>query len=101
MDPNTRTGVYWIVWEERCGRWRLRGISRAAVGATVLLALLAAAAGVLIALTQEGRSWVGWAWAVWVLAVALAGGRVIAALSLGPIRRSPPIRDGTPDGDHR
>ena len=79
----------------------MRGISRAAVGATVLLALLAAAAGVLLALTQEGRAWVGWAWAVWVLAVALVGSRVIAALTLGPIRHSAPIRGDVLDGDYR
>jgi hypothetical protein len=101
VDPNARTGIYWIVWEDRRGNWRLRAISRAAAAATILLALLAASAGVLIALTQSGRPWVGWAWAGWVLAAAIVGGRTVAALGLGPIRRSAPIRGGTPDGDRR
>jgi hypothetical protein len=92
VDPNTRTGVYWIVWEERRGRWRLRAISRAAAGATFLLALLAATAGVLIALTQAGRPWVGWAWGAWVLAVAVVGARTVTALGPGLIRRSAPFR---------
>ncbi|MEA2512098.1 MAG: hypothetical protein QOF01_2762 [Thermomicrobiales bacterium] len=99
MDPSSRTGRYWIVWEERRGRWRLRGISRAAVAVTVLLAVLAAAAGVLIALTQAGEAWVGWAWAAWVLAVAAVGGRVLYALALGPVRRSAPVGSDRAEGD--
>jgi len=91
MDPNSRTGHYWMVWEERQGRWRLRAISRGAVLATLLLALLAASAGVLIALTQSETPWVGLVWAVWVLAVAVIGGRVLGEVGRGFIRRSAPI----------
>jgi hypothetical protein len=94
MDPSNRTGVYWIVWEERRGRWRLRGISRAAAGVTALLAVLAASGGVLLALTQVGTPWIGWLWALWVLAVALVGSRMLAALALGPIKRSAPVGGG-------
>ncbi len=101
MDPSSRTGRYWIVWEERRGRWRLRGVSRTAVAVTLLLAVLAALAGILIALTQAGTSWVGWAWAAWVLAVAAVGGRVLYALALGPVRRSAPVGSGRADGNRR
>src|SRR5215211_3232656 len=92
MEPGSRTGRYWIVWEERRGSWRLRGISRDAAAATVLLAVLAASAGVLVALTQVGRPWVGWAWAGWVLAAALVGARTVPALGRGAVRRSTPLR---------
>ena len=92
MDPTSRTGHYWIVWEERRGRWHLRGISRSAVVTTVLLALLAATAGILAAFTQAGTRWVGFAWAAWVLAVALVGGRVIVDAGRGFVRRSAPLR---------
>ena len=92
MDPTSRTGHYWIVWEERQGRRHLRGISRSAVLTTVLLALLAATAGILVAFTQAGTRWVGFAWAVWVLAVAVIGGRVIVDAGRGFVRRSAPLR---------
>jgi len=95
MELGSRTGRYWIVWEERRGAWWLRGVSREAAAATVLLAILAAAAGVLIALTQAGEPWVGWAWAVWVLVAALVGARTLAALAGGAIRRSSPLRGGS------
>ncbi len=92
MESESRTGHYWIVWEERRGRWHLRGISRRAVATTVLLALLAATAGILAAFTQAGARWVGFAWAAWVLAAAAVGGRAIADAGLGFVRRSAPLR---------
>jgi len=91
MDANSRTGHYWMVWEERQGRWQLRAISRGAVLATLLLALLAASAGVLIALTQKQTPWVGLVWAAWILAVAVIGGRVLGEVKRGFIRHSGPI----------
>jgi hypothetical protein len=92
MDSGSRTGHYWIVWEERRGRRHLRGISRSGVVTTVLLALLAATAGILAAFTQAGTRWVGFAWAAWVLAVAAVGGRAIADAGRGFVRRSAPLR---------
>lgn len=92
MDPNSRTGHYWMVWEERQGRWHLRAISRRAVLTTFLLAFLAATAGILSALTQAETRWVGFAWAAWVLAMAVIGGRVIVDVGRGFIRHSAPIQ---------
>jgi len=92
MDPNSRTGHYWMVWEERQGQWHLRAISRRAVLTTVLLAFLAATAGILVALTQAQTRGVGFAWAVWVVFVAVIGGRVIVDVGRGFVRHSAPLR---------
>lgn len=91
IEPGTRTGHYWIVWEERRGRLRLRAISHAGAVMFLLLALLAASAGILVALTQHDFGWVGWGWAVWVLGVAVVGGRVLMVKSEGLIRHSSPF----------
>jgi hypothetical protein len=67
----------------------------------LLLAFLAASAGVLVALTQEGIAWVGWGWAVWVLGVAAMVGRVLMVRAEGLIRHSSPfgVRHETPGSD--
>jgi hypothetical protein len=59
----------------------------AAVATTLLLAALAAAAGVLLALTQHGASWASWGWAAWTLAAAWVGGRLVYDGLRGPSRR--------------
>jgi len=81
------TDQYWIAWDVRGDRRRVRGISRAAVFTTVMLTVLAALAGILLALTQHGTGWVGLAWAGWVLAFAAVIGRLVYDVLRGPIRR--------------
>ncbi len=54
---------------------------------TLALALIAATAGILIALTQAGIRSVGWGWAVWTVVVAWVLGRLIYDALRGSSRR--------------
>ena len=88
MDTR-RTEKYWFVGGERVGhgRARRRAVSAAAVGTTLVLAVVAAAAGILLALTQAGVRGVGFAWAAWTLVVAYCLGRLVYDALRGPSRR--------------
>ncbi len=86
MVEPTRTDRYLVVWAEGPHRHHPWAVSRAAIATTVMLAILAATAGVLLALTQHGASGVAWAWAAWVLAFAYLVGRLITDSLRGPVR---------------
>ena len=86
MDAR-RTEKWLVVGVGRPGRGRRRAVSAAAVLTTLVLALVAATGGVLLALTQHGARLVGWGWAVWTLVVAWVLGRLVYDALRGPSRR--------------
>jgi hypothetical protein len=74
-------------------RWRHRlRVARCAVAAVPPI-LLAAEGSALVALTRPGEPWIGWAWAVWVLAAALVGARALSAYTASAVRREIPADD--------
>jgi hypothetical protein len=81
MKPVSTTRYSWVVREDRRRHWRLRRTSLESVVAAALIVFVAHAAGVLVVLTQTGVSWVGWAWAAWVLAFSYVTARTLAAIT--------------------